>query len=221
MCRLNETAHTGGITGHKSHGDGVTDGGDIGVIHGFVGLGFDHHTDVFVIVQHHLQSICDALSGDHRVFGFTDIGTFTGKPQHDVTGPQSIGDIDGAFGAFQSIFPAFGAVVGVSAVDGLGGEPHTGSHKLSGQTVIVQDLLQFSGFFDDLIGSQICHVGHSIIIVELDTVKAHLLVGLQLLVEGDGVADFRTERVSSFVDVPRTERKTECSLHDFNSFVLF
>ena len=38
-----------------------------------------------------------------------------------------------------------------------------------------------------------------------NTVKAHLFVGFKLFVEGDGVADFRTEGVGAFVNVPRTE----------------
>ena len=191
--------------GHQTHGDRVTDGRDVGVVHRFIGLGFDHDADVFVVVEHGLDRGSDAFGGDHRVFGFADIGAFAGEPQHDIPGAERSGDIDGAFGAFDRVFTAFRAVVGVTAVDGLRCKPHAGRHKFGRQSMVVQDFLQRGRFLDDFGRRKIGHVRNGIVVMELNAVETHFLVGFELLVERNGAAHFRTERVGSLMNVPRTE----------------
>ncbi|MPN17113.1 hypothetical protein SDC9_164463 [bioreactor metagenome] len=80
MGGFDQAAHAIRRIGQQPHGDGMSDGRDIGVVHRFVGLGFDHDPDVSVVIEHGLKRLGDAFGGHDGIFGFADIGAFTGEP---------------------------------------------------------------------------------------------------------------------------------------------
>ncbi len=85
----------------------------------------------------------------------------------------------------------------------------------------VKFCFDFLGFSNDLFRVEIVHARHRIVIVELNAVKTQLLIGLQLFVEGNTFADSRTERIRTFMNVPRTKRESERAFHNNTPYVCF
>ena len=71
--------------------------------------------------------------------------------------------------------------------------------------MVVKDLFNFFGLFDDFGGRHVVHIRHGVVIVKLDAVEPDRFVDFKLFAERNRLTDFRTERVGSFVNVPGTE----------------
>ena len=118
---------------------------------------------------------------------------------------EGIGDVDGSSGSVAGVGSALRVVGGISSVDGARVFPESWCDELCGETLAVQLFADLLCFLGDLVGGQVVHVGHGVVVVELHGVEAELLVHAEFLGKGDGVSYGGAEGIGSFVDIPRPE----------------
>ena len=146
MGRLNDAAHSLGILGELGNGQRMPGGGQVGVIHGLIGLGLDGQPDLLVVLEHRIESLDQQFGGARSRLGFAQVGAFAGQPQHQDVGAQFVGDVDALSGTIDGVAAQLRIVAGVATVDGLRSEPQAGGDHLGHDALVVEALLQSLGF---------------------------------------------------------------------------
>ena len=187
-----------------------------GTVDGFVGLGFDADTDVFIIGQHFIDGFNQLLCRPYRALALCTERSLAGQPQNDQIGAQFFGNIDRAVCAPHSVFPVALARRHKAAVLRAGIHPQTRSNKLGLQAVLVQQLLDAAGIFFDLLIAHIVHIGNSVIVVELYRREAQLGKLGKLGFQIDGVTGFRAVGIRTGMYIPGADGKFEFR-HCFSS----
>ena len=207
MGAFDERADAFGVASQLSEGERVADGGNIGVVHRFVGLGLDGEPGALVVGEHFIESLDEILDAAGSALGFADVGAFAREPEDDEVGAENFGDVNGAKGAVNGVLAMFGIVAGVRAVNGVGAEPETRGDHFGGDAFASEPLFQLAGFFADLRLGFGVNVRDGVVVVEHHGVDAEFFELGEFPIErlrgpGGGAVG-----VPTFADVPGAETK--------------
>ena len=216
-------ANTLGILRSSGNSHNVADGAAVGTVDRLIGLGLDQNLDLVVVGQHVVDGVdqlADLLNG---VLGLSTQGAFTSQPQNDVLSAHSVSDVDGALCTPHSELVVFLGVGGEAAVGGVGIHPQTRSDELSNQTVLVQGSLHVLSIINDLLLGHVVHIGHCVVIVELNAGHTDLCELLKLCLHVNGRTNAGAESLYAFVTVPGAcsklkSRHNICILSHFVKF---
>jgi len=210
---FDEGADAFGIVGELGDGEGVADGGDIGDVHGFIGFGLDGDADFFVVGEHLIDGVDEEIHAFAGVLGLAEVTAFAGEPEDDEIGAEMPGDIDATEGSIDGVAAAFGLVIGVGAIDGMGVEPQSWGTHLGGDTFTLESFVQFARLLADFgVGLRI-DIGHGVVVVEHHGVVADFLELAEFPIEGLGRPGWGPVGVLAFADVPRAEAKFVMMFH--------
>ena len=196
------------VLGGVGEGEGVADGGHIGLVGRLIRLRLDPDLDVLIVVEHRVDRLEEALVGQLGILGFADVRPFAGEPEHDGLGADGVGDVDALLGAIPGVGAIGGAVGSVGAVDGLVGEPQTRGDELRREALVGEHRFYLGGLLLDLIRLQVIHARHDVVVMELHALEAEGAIEGEFLLVGEGLADVAAEGVAALADVPGAERES-------------
>ena len=196
------------VLGGVGEGEGVADGGHVGLVGRLIRLRLDPDFDVLVVVEHRVDRLEEALVGQLGILGFADVGAFAGEPEHDGLGADGVGDVDALLGAIPGVGSVAGAIGRVGAVDGLVGEPQARGDELRGQALVGEHRLHLGGLLLYLVRLQVIHTRDDVVVMELHAFETEGAVERELLLVGEGLADVAAEGVAALADIPRAERES-------------
>jgi hypothetical protein len=117
---FDQAADAVGVAAAVGHGDGVANGGEVGVVHRLVGLGLDGDLDVLVVIQDGVDGVEQVFVGVDGVLGFADVGAFAGEPEDHEVGAQGPANVHRLFRPLDGPFADSRVVGGVAAIHAAG-----------------------------------------------------------------------------------------------------
>ena len=207
--RFQIAAHTLGIDGGGGDAHHMANGAADGAVNGLIGLGLDADTDGLVVGQHFVDGIDQLPGSPDRALALCAQGPLTGQPQNNQVTSQLLGNVDGAVGTPHGELPVLGVGAHEAAVLGVLVHPQPGSHELSLEAVLVQQLFDFPGVGLDLFLSHVVHVGHSVIIMELNGGKAQFRKPGEFGFQINGLTGFGAVGIRTGVNIPGAHREFE------------
>lgn len=175
MGGFDERPDSFGIGSQLGDGQGMADGRNVGVIHRFIGLGFDGQAGTAIVSEHLVESLDEQFDAALSIFGFAQVSAFAGQPEHDQIGAEDSGDIQAAKGSVDGILAAFFVVAGISAIDGHWGKPEPGGDHFSNDAFAIELFLQFLGLLADLSIGLVVDVWNGIVVMKHHGVEPEIL----------------------------------------------